>query len=349
MYNSPFNRNLNGRLNALYNKIYPTHFFSPVMLSGWYEPTIMENYNDFSSDYGVTSITDYFNAWEALASTYSDYITSENLGNDATDTYPVYKYTLSGSQVAPTTSFSRKRIKILLTCGLHGEEKSSMFSLYYWVKDICKNWRLSPVLEYFRWNVEFVIIPVANPYGFMHNTRKNGNSVDINRNFQLDWVESEPSSSTYGGTAPFSEIETQYIKAMIDSNTDAIYFGDYHTNGSSGSLYSNLMYFSNGQGDYVDNDMTVACKYYLSKITREFIHKYSMPNDEGFFGFIQFSTGAFSKSYAWQNGIPGNTFECFIKIPTHTSNYNPEAIEMCTEFLGNWIVTILNLYGNVCQ
>lgn len=46
--------------------------------------------------------------------------------------------------------------------------------------------------------------------------------VNLNRNFDLDWLHfdssSSPCSHLYGGTEPFSEVETEMIRNIINSN-----------------------------------------------------------------------------------------------------------------------------------
>jgi len=83
-------------------------------------------------------------------------------------------------------------------------------------------------------HINFHILPMANPDGYEYSRdhdrywRKNrainsGSSckgVDMNRNWGFHWAESgvshDPCSDTYCGTAAFSEIEVQNIKAYVE-------------------------------------------------------------------------------------------------------------------------------------
>jgi len=165
-------------------------YFVPDYPAGFYKATT-GTYSTFAT------IDDLHAAFQNLVLANSTYITSSLLGNDQSNTYPIYQYRLKPSGVS-ATNLNRHLPKLLICCGLHGEEKNSVFSTYHLVKDICENWRTSPLLTYLRWNVEIILIPSANPWGFMNNTRHNVNGVDLNRNFSYGWVSG---TSTYPAQA----------------------------------------------------------------------------------------------------------------------------------------------------
>ncbi|CAK1588926.1 unnamed protein product [Parnassius mnemosyne] len=91
-------------------------------------------------------------------------------------------------------------------------------------------------------NFEWIIIPVLNPDGYEYthtNLRLWTKSrsiqshlgaicpgVNINRNFDVDWLSfdssSSPCSHIYGGPEAFSEVETRLIKSLLDSNEKRI-------------------------------------------------------------------------------------------------------------------------------
>jgi hypothetical protein len=52
------------------------------------------------------------------------------------------------------------------------------------------------------------VIRDANPDGSSLATRRNANGVDLNRNFPVNWVASDPAARTYSGPSPASEPET---------------------------------------------------------------------------------------------------------------------------------------------
>ena len=67
-----------------------------------------------------------------------------------------------------------------------------------------------------------IFIPCINPDGVSNNTRVNANNVDLNRNFPTkNWGEDTSKAGSnpadyYGGKAPVSETETQFIIEVIE-------------------------------------------------------------------------------------------------------------------------------------
>src|SRR5699024_1844833 len=139
-----------------------------------------------------------------------EYITSELMGN-VTGNEPVYKYTFK-PQPLESREFDVKVPKIIIVGGIHGDEKNPVFSTYNMFKQICEKWREDEMLEFLRYNIEFIVVAVANPTGFNRNRRYTDNEVDLSRNFPVLY------SPTTGapGTGPASEPETQLIMNLMD-------------------------------------------------------------------------------------------------------------------------------------
>ncbi|GEJ46005.1 M14 family zinc carboxypeptidase [Chryseobacterium sp. ON_d1] len=160
---------------------------------------------------------------------------------DGGGTLPIYGYVFSPAKLAAgdsTGNNSQTLPRIFINCSIHGFEKTPSFVVYEMMKQILTNWKSHSFLEYLRFNVEFCIIPFANPHGWNTGggagSRKNFNNVDLNRNFPAFWVGGgTPSDNTYPGINPLSEIESQsiytWMQGKITSNTVmGIDFHNFH-------------------------------------------------------------------------------------------------------------------------
>jgi protein MpaA len=61
------------------------------------------------------------------------------------------------------------------------------------------------------------LIGDGNPDGANLATRRNSNGVDINRNFPIKWVASDPAARTYSGPSPASEPETMALMNAVET------------------------------------------------------------------------------------------------------------------------------------
>lgn len=114
-------------------------------------------------------------------------------------------------------SFGNGSTKILYVGGMHGDEKSSVYTLNSFIDDLERNYSSIPA------DKTVIVIPNTNPDGFASSSRVNINSVDLNRNFPTyDWT-----SGVYmprdvflefgGGLAPLSEPESAALASYTRS------------------------------------------------------------------------------------------------------------------------------------
>jgi hypothetical protein len=66
-------------------------------------------------------------------------------------------------------------------------------------------------------DTEIWVLRDANPDGAELVTRRNANGVDLNRNFPVKWVASDPMARTYSGPSPASEPETLALMNAVET------------------------------------------------------------------------------------------------------------------------------------
>jgi hypothetical protein len=101
---------------------------------------------------------------------------------------------IQACQISGSTIDSQNALLVIGT--IHGNEPDGIRV----VDELLKN----PAPE----GTEIWVIRDGNPDGSELETRRNANKVDINRNFPIKWLESDPTLRTYSGPSPASEPET---------------------------------------------------------------------------------------------------------------------------------------------
>lgn len=176
-----------------------------------------------------------YNVYDSLAERFPYYVKKQVVGEVFGKT--INRYTFANPPLENNSGFMPKPFKVCVISSIHGYEQGSAWTAAQFFNLLCNNTD-DPHLSYLRRNVVFDVIPVANPWGFAHNDRRNGNGVDLNRNFSphfraLDDITSEE----YGGKFPESETETQVLMRFIEENSDADLVLDYHNIASGYPLF----------------------------------------------------------------------------------------------------------------
>jgi hypothetical protein len=91
----------------------------------------------------------------------------------------------------------------LIIAGLHGDEKATVAL----VATFREAW-----VAMGRVRTPLVMLPLANPDGFVADSRYNANRVDLNRNCDLNWQADSPEPA---GPHPWSEPESRAIRDFI--------------------------------------------------------------------------------------------------------------------------------------
>lgn len=181
--------------------------------------------------------TDFYSFYDELCNKYPTYVTRIDEGENE-DGKKIYSYKFKPEEPEYTinskpTEKPFKKMKFFISSSTHGNERTSIWTLYNMMKEICDNWKTDEALEFLRWNVEFIIIPILNPSGYEKFTRINGRGVDINRNFDADWENGsdDTTQTTYRGPKAMSEPATIICDNILkrESPDYVIDFHNFHT------------------------------------------------------------------------------------------------------------------------
>lgn len=131
----------------------------------------------------------------------------------------------------------------------HAREIMTVEVNLHFMRYLCENYGLDPVVTALVENREIWFVPIVNPDGFVYNEttnpnggglwrknrRNNGNGcfgVDPNRNYPFQWVgggsSTDPCDDTYRGTSPASEPENQAHIAFINVHSFVVW-QSYHS------------------------------------------------------------------------------------------------------------------------
>lgn len=224
--------------------------------------------------------------------------TKNSLGLDSSGMNVIYEYVF-----APSTGYNKT---ILITSGVHGDEKFYPYMLQYFFKLLKGEFNCKSILNDIILNTRLVIIPVVNTYGYNERTRKNYNFVDLNRNFDYKWNEQDSdcnnqSSVQYKGTAPFSEVESVYVRDCMKRYRPNACI-DLHNFGAVDVQQDYCMYYS----------------VFSEKLTKEIISKIKKENEIATF-YLQGQDSCLANYYEsiyrkpsmtleflWNNSITGS-------------------------------------------
>ena len=189
--------------------------------------------------YAQKTSAEVYAEFDLLMANSNGYITKERL-SDSVLGEEISAYTFNPPTyigVGDQTGDIDQRPTVLIMCGTHGHENLPIFTAYAFANEICNEWLNDDMLAALRFNVRFIIVPIANPDAWGYNPviegvtrgRKNANGVDIARNFPSSYwgAYPDPNSKTYSGPSAGSEIETQNIIGLFERNKIDIFY-DFH-------------------------------------------------------------------------------------------------------------------------
>lgn len=185
------------------------------------------------------NVSYFYSLYDGLVNKYPHLLSSNTLGKDQSGSFDIKQYIYT-----PSSGFNNT---VLITGGVHGDEKAYPYLIYEMLKLIVLDDANSYYFKDVRDKTRFIIIPLCNPWGIENSKRQNSRNVDINRNFDHKWSSQEsecsnPSGTRYKGTAPFSEKESQYIRDVMNNNNLSAYI-DMH-NFVENNANGFMMYYS---------------------------------------------------------------------------------------------------------
>lgn len=281
--NTRFKRSLYHNSELYNNRLGHNRFSLSEDLDVYFDSPEIESYSSGATGSGnappkspYEDCLNWLPKWDELMNNAPDgyTVTKELLTDEVpTDTepsgfLPMYAYKFRPSLLGPGDSsepYDQELPKIYVQCSLHGYEKLPSFVAYEFLKLMFDSWKDYPLLEYLRYNVEWNIIPVANPHGWNANggtgDRLNYNGVDLNRNFPIKWTSSFPNA----GSGPLSEIESQVIQEFMEQNVDnntiiGLDFHNFHGTGDGDISSKSLMWIEASQTQWGQSAANVLIK-----------------------------------------------------------------------------------------
>jgi carboxypeptidase T len=199
---------------------------------------------------GFFTYSEILQHMDNMATLFPDLISSKDtLPGLTVEGRPVYWQRISGNP-----QVKQNKPKVFYNALIHAREPASMQQLIFFMYYLLENYALDGEVKMLVDNLELYFVPCLNPDGYLYiestnpegggmwrkNRKNNGNGiygVDLNRNFGFMWgydnfgSSPNPGSSTYRGTAPFSEPETQMIRDFT-MEFDFNIVLNYHSYGS---------------------------------------------------------------------------------------------------------------------
>ena len=298
----------------------------------------------YESDDAQTVVTNYdtlISMYDALVSANPNYIAKNALTHgDFTN----YEYVFSmgdrnsgNGQRSKDASFEKPLV--LVMAGTHGHERCSIMGLYLFAKALCESPELSPL----RNGLTIKMIPVVCPSGYNNNSRDNANGVNINRNFNANWVLTPDDGMNYSGASPADQDETQVVQDWMSANTDAVISIDWHN-----SAYTNeICYFATCIADGFAVNAKKGYFYGLDRITSHWINDRGITDSTTIYGYtgVDHANGT---SYAFAQSI--NLKGCLYETSWNVGSYGkdtPETIGVNAEAFCAFMKGILEKYIDV--
>lgn len=310
-----------------------------------YTPVTIDGISDTDTlPAGQIKYTDYYTYYDKFVTDFPDYVSKKLEGTDSSGK-EIYSYRFKPEQPEYSQNLnpierSFKKPKLFLVSSTHGNERVVIWALYNFMKQICNNWKNDEALEFMRWNVEFIVIPIISPSGYTNATRVNGNGVDLNRNFPSDWSNgtSDSTQTTYRGPSALSENEAVICDNIL-KNEKPDFVVDYHNFHTPPK--TNYFNWIIGYNDKVNE----IASHTLSSMARKWKKNYSdLPQDSRQFGYISpgIEVGSLTNHAQKAYGISSALFEVCWRLEDKPNCINRDSFvcTIATDSLANFLLQI---------
>lgn len=285
---------------------------------------LLENKTEYKNIYTADDSVSLVSTFDGVIALYDDLVQkypevlSKNTLTSGSITNYEYVFTIGNYNTRGDRSRDSeiKKPVVLITSGVHGYERSSVMSLYTFVKSLCER---DETLSGIAYDVEYRFIPVCCPWGYTNDSRLNQNGVNINRNFDSsDWVLTEPGLQ-YSGAAPGDQDETKIVQGWVEDHySDAILLVDLHN-----SEYLDEITCVLGAND--SDTLALKKKYLVSmnNIIQYWITNRCIIPSKTYAYTGNTTTGGTLKSYGKDKGLVSFTFEMSWNVANTGLHSNP--------------------------
>ncbi|MDO6496768.1 M14 family zinc carboxypeptidase [Photobacterium sanguinicancri] len=252
----------------------------------------------------------------------------ENIG-DTHEGRPIMMVTVSQD-----VAYADLKPALLYTGTIHAREWIGIELAVNFIQYLLDNYPSNPdVVEALTRNTMYMV-PCLNPDGFEYsrqhfsfwrkNRRDNGDGtfgVDLNRNFGINFRRStNTQSNIYGGSAAFSEPETQAIKGFVESHNNIRIALDYH---SQGNVFFPAHKF-NHEAEIEGTDLNILCANMANEIYKVTKRQYGIHRGKPPANLIHGS----GREYYYDRGILSSVVEVGSRnIPDYLINMSQSVDE----------------------
>lgn len=304
--------------------------------------------------------------YRALMEKFPRHITETNLGkSSSSDTFEavdILRFDFKEPDGLTNTGYTlyEQKPKLIFMSGVH-TEWVGVWGLYYALEEIMTN----PDFDDIRRNAHIIVVPCSNPFCLTSQTaiegwrmsHVNANGVAIHNNFNVEHSTSGTVGEyNYGGPAPCSELETQYIDKIMAENPDAAAFVSCHNNDYCTEFGTSVIWASSATAHMCNVTFRL-----IDKLSKAWLNKYgdtlieaienyktdALEDGDYRLGRAQLSTskGTEAKN-ALKYGIQGVNVEISRMMKVFSGNVDgtSEVMTHGAEVYANWIRTLLASY-----